>query len=92
MLRHTFPRNPLPHLRCLYQRSLQRVSLTFPWNTGLVKNAADEHGHRVRQCIMMELVVFLRLLDEAEVDESGGRVLSRQFGRFRPTRPCEESI
>ena len=46
------------------------MSLTLPWSTGLVEKAVDEHGHGVRQRIVMELVVLLRVLDVVEMDET----------------------
>jgi len=36
----------------------------------LIEKAEDKHGHGVRQCIVMELVVLLRVFDIVEVDET----------------------
>ncbi len=71
--RHTSPCKPPPCLCCLDQRSLQRVSLTFPWSTGLVEKVVNERGHGVRQRFVMELVVLLRALDVVELDETAVR-------------------
>ena len=56
-----------------------------------MEKAADEHGHGVRQRIVMELVVLLRVLDVVEVDETAvveSQISSRGYARIGPARPC----
>ena len=69
------------------------MSLTLPWSTGLVEKAVDEHGHGVRQCIVMELVVLLRVLDVVEVDEMAvvESYSVALFGSVQ-TRPCSPVV